>query len=101
MGGNDEEVLDGGGAAEIEEIGAESAVSGAGSLAVAQMGEAVLDPDALAELLSAFRRALPLAQRFVEGLLWVHIHRPSPPRLCRYAPLPLRTRRTHGRGKEG
>lgn len=47
------EVLDGAGAAEVEEVLAHAAVAGAAALAASEVGEPVLDSDALAELRSA------------------------------------------------
>jgi len=47
--GDDEEVVDDGGAAQIEAVLARAAVAGAAALPGADVGEGVLDGDALAQ----------------------------------------------------
>ena len=65
------EVVDDGGAAEVEEVLALAVVASAGALPAAEVGEAVLDGDALAEPGPAGRAALPLAQLGPEPLVGV------------------------------
>jgi hypothetical protein len=63
------EVLDGAGAAQVEEVLADAAVASAASLPAADVRESVLDGDSLAELGSAGRGLLQLAQLVLEPFI--------------------------------
>src|SRR4051812_14542820 len=65
------EVVDDGGAAQVEQVLAFAAVAGAAALPAADVGEAVLDRDPLAELGAAGRGALAGAQLVEEPLVGV------------------------------
>jgi len=54
--------LDGAAAAEIEEVGASAAVSGAAALALRHVGETMFDPHSLSQLLSTIGRSDQLSK---------------------------------------
>jgi hypothetical protein len=62
LAGDDGEVVDDGDAAQVEKVLAGATVTGAAALPVPDVGEGVLDRDALARLRASFRGLLALAQ---------------------------------------
>src|SRR5215468_7977923 len=71
------QVLERGGAPQVEQVGAHAEVAGASSLAAGDVGEAVLDADALPQTGSPLLGRDLLAQPLLEPLVLGDLHLPS------------------------
>jgi hypothetical protein len=74
LAGDDVEVVDDGGAAQVEQVLAGAQVAGAAALPVADMGQAVLDLGAFTQSRATLRGLLPLAELDQQGLVRVDGH---------------------------